>query len=305
MMSAKHIARGLSLAALAAAIFCGCRRPQVEALHASADNAAAIRQAFGEGKSGSAAAAAETAQPTGGATIRGKFTLQGTAPMRRALTISKDQQICAPGGKQVLGEELVVDANGGIKDVVVYLTKKIPLDNPAFIHPDYEAAKEAEMIFDQKECVFLTHLFVARTTNKIVLKNSDPIGHNTNIDGTDSAKINVNMAASDSTVYEPLKESREPFDVNCSIHPWMAAKMLIRDNPYFAVTRPDGTFEIKNVPAGIELQFKVWQESLKTITTVKRDVGGQLTDEKWPRSGYKVSLQPDEVHEMNIVIPAN
>jgi hypothetical protein len=264
----------------------------------------AIRKALGEGKSGQAAATAEVAQPTGWATIRGQFTLEGTPPPRPPLSITKDQQICAPGGRPVLSEELVVDANGGIKDVAIYLTTKIPLDNPAFIHPDYEATKTAQLVFDQKECVFLTHLFAARTTNDIVVKNSDPIGHNTNIDGKGSAKINVNMVANDSTDYVPGKESPEPFDVNCSVHPWMAAKMLIRDNPYFAVTNPDGTFEIKNVPAGVPLQFKVWQEKLKFITTVKRQAGGQAADEKWPRSGYKVTLQPDEVHEMNIVIPA-
>ncbi|HUE69981.1 MAG TPA: hypothetical protein VMP01_03760 [Pirellulaceae bacterium] len=302
-MSAVRDRIGRSLVGLAAvALFSGCPRNQVSALRATPDNAVAIRKALGEGKSATAAPA-EVAQPTGWGTIRGQFTLGGTPPARLPLSITKDQQICAPGGRQVLSEELVVDQSGGIKDVAIYLTTKIPLDDPAFIHPDYDATKTAQLVFDQKECIFLTHLFAARTTNAIVLKNSDPIGHNTNIDGKGSAKINVNMAANDSTGYVPGKESPEPFDVNCSVHPWMAAKMLIRDTPYFAVTQPDGTFEIKNVPAGIPLAFKVWQEKLKFITTVKRQSGGQSTDEKWPRSGYKVTLQPDEVHEMNIVIP--
>jgi hypothetical protein len=80
----------------------------------------------------------------------------------------------------------------------------------------------------------------------------------------------------------------------------MAAKMLIRDTPYFAVTAPDGTFEIKNVPAGVKLDFRVWQERLKFITTVKRD--GQ--DVKWPRRGLPVTLEPDAVEELNVSIPA-
>ena len=301
-MKANRLLFACGLTALAA--FCGCERRHVSALRASPDNAVAIRKAFGTGKSAQAASAAELPQPTGWATIRGRFTLAGTPPARSPLSITKDQQICAPGGRQVLSEELVVDGNGGIKDVAIYLTTKIPLDNPAFVHPDYEATKTAQVVFDQKECLFLTHLFAARTTNVILVKNSDPVGHNTNIDGKGSAKINVNMVANDSTPYVPGKESPEPFDVNCSIHPWMAAKMLVRDNPYFSVTKPDGAFEIKNVPAGIPLQFKVWQEKLKFITSVKRQTGGQATDEKWPRAGYKVTLKPDEVHEMNIVVNA-
>ena len=303
MMRASLLTKALWLPALAAALLAGCERPQVSALRASGDSVSAIRKALGEGKS-AAASTADAPMPTGWATIRGQFTYEGAPPPRPPLSITKDMNICAPGGKQVLSEQLVVDASGGIKDVAVYLTTKIPLDDPAFIHPDYDATKTAQIVFDQKECIFLTHLFAARTTNSIVLKNSDPVGHNTNISGKNSASVNVTIAAGDANPYAPGKESPEPFDVSCSVHPWMAAKMLIRDTPYFAVTAPDGTFEIKNVPAGIPLQFKVWQEKLKFITTVKRQAGGQTTDEKWPRAGYKVTLQPDEVHEMNVVIAA-
>lgn len=280
---------------------CGCPRPQVDAVRVSPDNALAIRKALGEGKSAAADdGGASLPQPTGWATIRGKFILEGNPPPRVPLAISKDMQVCAPGGKQVFAEEMVVDDNGGIKDVVIYLTTKIPLDDPAWIHPDYAASVNAEVVFDQKECIFLSHVFAARTTNTILLKNSDPIGHNTNIVGKGSASANVTIASSDETTYVPAKESPEPFDVSCSVHPWMAAKMLIRDTPYFAVTAPDGTFEIKNVPAGVKLDFRVWQERLKFITTVKRD--GQ--DVKWPRRGLPVTLEPDAVEELNVSIPA-
>jgi hypothetical protein len=226
--------------------------------------------------------------------------MTGTPPARSPVPVTKDPQVC----RQALSEELVVGADGGIKDIVLYLVTNIPLDDPEFIHPDYDASKTAQLVFDQKECVFLTHVFAARTTNAILLKNSDPVGHNTKIDGKGSSSTNPTISANNSETYVPGKQSPEPFDVSCAVHPWMSAKMLIRDNPYFAVTKPDGTFEIKNVPAGIPLQFKVWQEKLKFITNVKRQSGGQTKDEKWPRAGYKVTLQPDDVHEMNVVIEA-
>jgi hypothetical protein len=34
------------------------------------------------------------------------------------------------------------------------------------------------------------------------------------------------------------------------------------DTPYAAVTGADGTFEIRNIPAGDELQLVVWHEGL-------------------------------------------
>lgn len=289
------------IAVASVALCCGCPRPQVNAVRVSQENAVEIRQALAAGKSGDAGgSSAEAPQPTGWATIRGKFVLDGPAPTRLPLSITKDMQVCAPGGQPVLSEDLVVGEGGGIKDVVVYLTTKIPLDDPAFIHPDYESTKTAEIVFDQEQCVFLSHMFAARTTQSIVLKNSDSIGHNTNIVGKGSASTNVTIAANDSTTYVPGKESPEPFDVSCSVHPWMAAKMLIRDTPYFAVTKEDGSFEIANVPAGIKLDFRIWQERLKFIQS------GQLNgaEAKWPRKGYSVTLQPDETHQMELVIAA-
>ncbi len=35
---------------------------------------------------------------------------------------------------------------------------------------------------------------------------------------------------------------------------------MTRDKGYFAVTNEQGEFEIPNLPAGVELEFRVWQE---------------------------------------------
>lgn len=39
-------------------------------------------------------------------------------------------------------------------------------------------------------------------------------------------------------------------DVYCNIHPEMAAKILVLENPYFAITGADGSFAIPGVPPG-------------------------------------------------------
>ena len=45
----------------------------------------------------------------------------------------------------------------------------------------------------------------------------------------------------------------------CDIHKWMDAVILIRDEPYAAITGDDGTFEIKNIPAGT-WKFQFWHK---------------------------------------------
>jgi uncharacterized protein (DUF2141 family) len=51
--------------------------------------------------------------------------------------------------------------------------------------------------------------------------------------------------------------------VKCNIHSWMHAFIGVLDHPYFAVSKDDGSFEIKNLPPGT-YTIAVWQEKLGT-----------------------------------------
>lgn len=111
-------------------------------------------------------------------------------------------------------------SSGGIKDVVIYCITKMPADNPKWIHPDFEAAKGNAVEFDQKNCVFLTHVLAVRSTQPVILKNSDSKGHNANIAAKGKAlSANIIIAAGGSSNYTAGGESPEPFDVSCNIHP--------------------------------------------------------------------------------------
>ena len=50
-----------------------------------------------------------------------------------------------------------------------------------------------------------------------------------------------------------------PLPVDCNIHPFMHGCVLVKDDPYMAASAADGTFEIKNVPAG-KHEFEFWHE---------------------------------------------
>ena len=48
--------------------------------------------------------------------------------------------------------------------------------------------------------------------------------------------------------------------LKCNIHQWMTGYVWAFDHPYAVVTGEDGTYEIKNVPAGTELTIVAWHE---------------------------------------------
>ena len=62
--------------------------------------------------------------------------------------------------------------------------------------------------------------------------------------------------------------------------------MIIRKNGYFAVTTEDGSFEIPNLPAGVELEFRAWQEKTKFVQDVT--VNGEAT--KWSKGRFRLTL---------------
>jgi predicted small lipoprotein YifL len=269
----------------------GCGPKVRPDLPPDADHVAKIRTGLVGGGGDSSAegeAAAAAQQPTGWATLRGNFVLAGTAPPRQPLNVNKETEVCAPGGIQVLSEQLVVGSSGEIKDVVVYLTSKIPDDEP-WTHPTAKPGNTEPVVFDQKECIFLTHVLAMQVSQPLRILNSDPIGHNTNLSPRSNPGFNqIIPSGTPGVTYQPTSEESAPFPVACSIHPWMGAQMLIRKNGYFAVTAEDGSFEIPNLPAGVELEFRVWQEKTKFVQDVT--VNGEAT--KWNKGRFVLTLDP-------------
>ena len=206
--------------------------------------------------------------------------------------------MCAPGGMQVLSEELVVASDGGIKDIVIYLTSKISDEEP-WTHPSMKPGTLTDPVeFDQKQCIFLTHMVAMRTSQPLRIFNSDPIGHNTNLSPSKNPGFNqIIPSATPGMDYQPTSQENAPFAVACSIHPWMGANILIRDNGYFAVTAADGTFQIPNLPAGVELEFRVWQEKAKFIQNVT--VAGEA--QNWSKGKFLKTLS-DGDNELSVAV---
>ncbi|GIW94284.1 MAG: hypothetical protein KatS3mg110_2325 [Pirellulaceae bacterium] len=281
----------------------GCARKLPADVSPRMDVVREIRQALGSGTAATESTAS-TAEPTGFATFEGVFRVVGTPPPRTPLPVSGgDAGYCAPGGKAPLSEQVVVGPNGGLANVLVTLDMKIP---DTWIHPDYAATANATLTgddaFDQKGCVFLSHVFAMRATQTVEIRNSDDVSHNTNLAGKGRARVeNRVIPAHGSFLYAPGGPSGVPFDVSCNIHPWMKAYMYVADHPYFAVTDEEGKFRIENVPAGVELQFKVWKE-VKPSDWSGVTVNGAPGN--WSRGRFKVTLQPGETLQWQVQVDA-
>ncbi len=302
-MALKKLLAVVSVVGLAVS---GCGGPEIPKFTANMDDVKTIRSAIQSDQPMSSGGGAVAADPTGFANLTGTFKINGSPPSRPPLRVDRDVTVCAPGGAAVLAETIVVDPqSNGIRDILVYLDN-VPRGSTSWIHPDFAATADSVLEgpngFDQKNCIFLSHVFAMRSTQKVAIINSDPVGHNTNIAPSKGAQpSNINMPSNSQVMYTPGGESPAPFPVSCSIHPWMSAWMISRDNPYFAVSGEDGSFEITNAPAGVELEFRIWQETTKLIDgTIS--VNGQPT--KVSKGKFAITLQPDQPQHLDFVMDA-
>ena len=238
-------------------------------------------------------------QRTGWGTLKGQIRVVGSMPPNRLLNINKNQAVCQPGGAPVRGETVEVDpATGGLANVVLYA---LDLDGEN-VHEGSKAGKTDSIFYDQKVCRYLSHVLPMQTTQSLEVKNSDTVSHNTQIQAKRGRSINENIPPGSSVQYSPGKEEKEPISVSCAVHPWMKAYLLPRDNGYFATTQQDGSFEIANLPAGIDLSVQAWQEKLgKNFDGIK--VNGEPAT--WKRGRIALNLKPDETVMLDIEIPAS
>jgi hypothetical protein len=204
-------------------------------------------------------AAAATPAGEGWGTVKGRFVLAGAAaPEPAAPTINKDQEFC--GKHKIVSEEWVVNKdNKGVKWAAIWVRR------PGRVHPEMKPAESVELT--NEDCVFKPHVLAFQQGTKLNVTSKDGIQHNTNISSQKNPPFNpIIPAAAEgkpvvaSGVPEFISEAR-PMPVACNIHSWMRAYIICVDNPYFAVSGDDGSFEIKNVPTG-KVTLVYWHEKV-------------------------------------------
>ena len=224
-------------------------------------------------------AAAANAQTWGD--LEGTIVYKGTPPTPTPIKPDKDPAYC---GKHPLVDEqiLVNKANGGLANVVVYLFDTAK----PMVHPDYEKGPK-EVVIDNEKCRFQPHVAAMWTKQKLVVGNKDPLGHNTKADffNNPTSAFNITIPMGEKLERQFAKAEASPAKLECSIHPWMNAYLLIREDPYAAVTDADGKFTIKNLPAG-DHTFKVWHQNgfLSNVT-----VDGKPA--MWARGAVKFTIK--------------
>jgi plastocyanin len=205
----------------------------------------------------SRALAYESVAVNNGGTIAGTVTYAGVAPKPEPLKITRDNKVC--GATEHLSQQLVVAADGGIRDAIVSIPD---IEKGAPLKP------ERDVKFDQRGCVYMPHVLAFPAGSTVKVMNSDGIMHDLRTYSTANPPLNLVQPANVKSI-EVKIDKPETIKVGCYMHPWMSAWWFAAGNPYYAETNARGKFEIRDVPPGT-YKLRAWQEKLgeqtRTVT---------------------------------------
>jgi plastocyanin len=190
----------------------------------------------------------------GAGTIKGAVRFAGGAVEAKKLKVTVDHAVC---GTTKDAEDLVVSPEMGLRNAVVFL-----LTRP----PDAKWSLAPSVQMDQKQCVFVPRVIVVPAGGTAEFLNTDRLLHNLHSASADNPSFNRTQPKG--RTIPIVFRKPEIIRIDCDLHPWMRAWVVVAEHPFYAVTGERGEFVLENVPPG-NYTLQVWHE---TLGTVKKDV---------------------------------
>ena len=207
---------------------------------------------------------------TDGGAIAGKVSFSGEDPAPTVYSISKDNDVCGTGTREI---DYVRVNGGALNDVVVYLDK-VKEGKP--FGDDIATGK-----IDQEGCEFKPFLQIMRNASEISAINADPVLHNIHtyeiLGRAKKTVFNISQPKP-GTVTKAVKLKRgTAMKVECDAHDFMHGFVFVAKNPYAVKIAEDGSYSIDNVPPG-EYKIVAWHGTLKAQKDkVEVTAGGSAT----------------------------
>jgi len=180
--------------------------------------------------------------PATAARITGKVRFSGKRPQRKPISMESEEDCRKMHSKTVLNEDVIIGPGGGVGNVFVHI--KTGLEGKTF------ALVKIPVKLDQKGCMFKPRVIGVMTGQTLEIHNSDHVTHNVHPSPRENREWNQGQPAGAPPLEREFARRELMIPVKCNVHAWMRSYINVLPHPYFAVTKEDGMFEIKNLPPG-------------------------------------------------------
>lgn len=212
------------------------------------------------------------------AELRGQFIFDGSPPF--PLPVVDARAAAEFPGKLLFDESLLIDGTSlGIANIVLYVRTE-----NVHVTDDARNAASATRTIECKDGQFQPRVSSVWVGNQqLMLVNSDNVRH--------SPFMTIGVAIKPTPVLVPRANVIVPFavpksipqELSCSIHSWMRGYVVMRNNPYVAVSNRDGYFLLEHLPEGVNLEIQVWHERAGYLQAMPA----------WVRGRFAVNLAKD------------
>jgi len=180
--------------------------------------------------------------------IQGVAIFSGNTEQLKPYKTGKYKKAC---GSHIPNESILVN-NKGVNNSVISL------------HGKKLKKLGGEYKLDQRKCRYEPHVIAMPLDSELKIHTSDPINHNIHTYSFENDPINI-MFLPGQEAYSQEMEEAEIIKVECDLHEWMRAWIVVTPNAYSAVSGAGGSFEIPDVPPG-KYELTAWHETLGSLT---------------------------------------
>ncbi|MBI4004370.1 MAG: TonB-dependent receptor [Candidatus Omnitrophica bacterium] len=242
---------GMSLLAVLVVIGCGGGQPQDAA--AKTDRTASPEPAMHLAQ---APAQAQPASGGGSAAVNVTVQFEGAAPARTKIKMDADPVCRQQPAAAMESEEVVVNSNGTLKNVFVYVKDGA---TGTFPTPSTPATLE------QSGCWYRPHVFGLQVNQPLDIVNSDATLHNINAKPTTNTPFNIAQPVKGMKTTKKFAKPEVMVKFKCNVHPWMSAYAAVLTHPFFGVSDEQGAAAVIGLPAGT-YTLEAWHETYGTQT---------------------------------------
>jgi len=182
----------------------------------------------------------------------------------------------APAGSSSYGSDSMYQASPSPlpEEIVVYLVK---------VKGNWPPPK-AHAKLDQKFTKFTRRVVPVLVGTTVDFKNNDPVYHNV-FSNSDLNEFDLGRRKKGETVSKRMNKVEIPVPVYCEIHRKMKSNLLVLQNPFFTVVKPNGTFKLQGIPPGT-YTLAAWHDHWEPVRAKVTVTKGKTT---------KVDLTLDKV----------
>jgi len=183
-------------------------------------------------------------------------------------------------------ETMAIDpASHGIRNVVVVVR------HVSRTHEMYAHESERSVVLIQHDAHFAPHVLPVMVGQELRIQNRDASKHVAVIHPPRGEEADLLLASGGEATWRFTHAQSRPAAVTSMFNPSMRAYVVVVNNPYVGVSDDHGVVALTNLPAGEELDLRIWHERYGWLVLFKGD--------------FRVAVPPDGLLDLGeIYIPA-